>query len=176
MDGTTLCCKLREEAHVDTPVLILTARDTLEDKLKGFEHGADDYLVKPFALKEVEARLLALHKRHAGRVTRRTLAFGEITLDPRTLAIHFAGTSVKLPPKCIWLLEMLMRDPGRVFSRKELETEVWGDVQETSDTLRSHIHVLRGALTRAGGYDPIETVHGLGYRLTLRAQDQSHIT
>jgi DNA-binding response OmpR family regulator len=169
MDGATLCCKLREEAHVDTPVLMLTARDTLEDKLKGFEHGADDYLVKPFALKEVEARLLALHKRHGGRVTRRTLVVGDITLDPRTLAIRFAGASVKLPPRCIRLLEMLMSDPGRVLSRKELETELWGDEQETSDTLRSHMYVLRSALTRAGGYDPIETVHGLGYRLTSRA-------
>ena len=170
MDGATVCCKLREEAHVDTPVLMLTARDTLEDKLKGFEYGADDYLVKPFALKEVEARLLALHKRHAGRVTRRKLVAGDITLDPRTLAIRFAGASVKLAPKCIRLLELLMSDPDRVFSRKDLETEVWGDVQETSDTLRSHMHLLRGALTRAGGYDPIETVHGLGYRLSSRGR------
>ena len=170
MDGTTLCRKLREEAHIDTPVLMLTARDTLEDKLKGFEQGADDYLVKPFALREVEARLLALHKRRTGRVTSRTLAVGELTLDPRTLAICFAGASVKLPPKCIRLLEMLMSEPGRVFSRKDLETEVWGDVQETSDTLRSHMHLLRGALTRAGGYDPIETVHGLGYRLSSRGR------
>ncbi|OGA48532.1 MAG: two-component system response regulator [Betaproteobacteria bacterium RIFCSPLOWO2_12_FULL_62_58] len=171
MDGATLCRKLREEAHVDTPVLMLTARDTLDDKLRGFEHGADDYVVKPFALKEVEARLLALHKRYTGKVTSRALEVGELTLDPRTLAIRFAGASVKLPPKCIRLLEMLMREPGRVFSRKQLESEVWGDVQETSDTLRSHMHILRRALTQAGGYDPIETVHGLGYRLLSRDQD-----
>ena len=69
MDGITLCRKLRQEAHLDTPVLMLTARDMLEDKLKGFESGADDYLVKPFALKEVEARLVAMHKRHSGKVT-----------------------------------------------------------------------------------------------------------
>jgi DNA-binding response OmpR family regulator len=170
MDGITLCRKLRQEAHLDTPVLMLTARDTLEDKLKGFEHGADDYLVKPFALKEVEARLVAMHKRHSGKVTSRTLETGDLTFDPKTLSINFAGSEVKLPPKCIRLLELMMGEPGRVFSRKELESGVWGGAQKTSDTLRSHMYELRRALIRAGGYDPIETVHGLGYRLITRAQ------
>lgn len=165
IDGIALSRKLREEAHIDTPILMLTARDTLEDKLKGFEHGADDYLVKPFALKEVEARLLALHKRHTGRSTSRALEVGALSLDPKTLSIRFAGTEVKLPPKCIRLLELLMAEPGRVFNRRELETRVWGDLQETSDTLRSHMHILRRALFSAGGRDPIETVHGMGYRL-----------
>ena len=165
IDGIALCRKLREEAHLDTPILIVTARDTLDDKLKGFEHGADDYLVKPFALKEVEARLLALHKRHTGKLVSRTLQAGELTLDPKTLSIRFAGAAVKLPPKCIRLLERLMSEPGRVFGRRELETEVWGDTQESSDTLRSHMHILRRALIEAGGRDPIETVHGIGYRL-----------
>jgi DNA-binding response OmpR family regulator len=173
MDGVKLCDKLRSEAHVETPVLMLTARDTLNDKLRGFEHGADDYLVKPFALKEVEARLAALHKRSSGRVTARVLAAGDLTLDPRTLAIRFAGKDVKLPPKGIRLLEILMGEPGRVFSRTELEHAVWGDAQETSDTLRSHMHLLRRALTEAGTYDPIETVHGLGYRLLTHARPQA---
>lgn len=169
MDGITLCRKLRQEAHLDTPVLMLTARDTLEDKLKGFEHGADDYLVKPFALREVEARLVAMHKRHSGKVTSRTLETGNLSFDPKTMSVNFAGAGVKLPPKCIRLLALMMGEPGRVFSRKELESGVWGDAQETSDTLRSHMHELRRALIRAGGYDPIETVHGLGYRLVTRA-------
>ena len=170
MDGITLCRKLRQEAHLDTPVLMLTARDTLEDKLKGFEHGADDYLVKPFALREVEARLVAMHKRHSGKVTSRTLKTGDLTFDPKTMSINFAGAGVKLPPKCIRLLALMMGEPGRVFSRKELESGVWGGAQETSDTLRSHMHELRRALIRAGGYDPIETIHGLGYRLITRAR------
>jgi DNA-binding response OmpR family regulator len=165
MDGMRLCQKLRDEAHIDTPVLMLTARDTLSDKLKGFETGADDYLVKPFALKELEARLTALHKRSSGRVTDKVLAAGDLTLDPRSLIVRFSGADVKLPPKCIRLLEVLIAQPGRVFSRAELEQTVWGDMQETSDTLRSHMHILRRALIEAGGYDPVETVHGLGYRL-----------
>jgi DNA-binding response OmpR family regulator len=165
MDGIRVCRKLRDEAHVETPVLMLTARDTLQDKLKGFEHGADDYLVKPFALKELEARLTALHKRNSGRVTDKVLAAGDLTLDPRSLVVRFAGADVKLPPKCIRLLELMIAHPGRVFSRAELEQGVWGDTQETSDTLRSHMHIMRRALVDAGGYDPVETMHGLGYRL-----------
>jgi DNA-binding response OmpR family regulator len=173
IEGTKLCRKLRDEAHLDTPVLMLTARDTLDDKLRGFECGADDYLVKPFALKEVEARLTALHRRTSGRVTSRLLSAGALTLDPRTLSIRFAGKEVRLPPKCIRLLEVMMADPGRVFSRTELENAVWGDTHETSDTLRSHMHLLRRALDDAGGYDPIETVHGLGYRLLTHARPQA---
>lgn len=165
MDGTRVCQKLREEAHVDTPVLMLTARDTIEDKVQGFDFGADDYLVKPFALRELEARLTALHKRHTGRTTSRTLQAGEVSLDPRTLTVLFTGKEVRLPPKCLRLLEFLMTEPGRVCGRADLEAAVWGDAQETSDTLRSHMHLLRRALIAAGGYDPIETVHGLGYRM-----------
>lgn len=165
MDGLTLARKLREEAHVETPVLMLTARDTLDDKLDGFARGADDYLVKPFSLKEVEARLLALHKRSSGRVTSRMLAAGSLTLDPKTMAVCFSGNDVKLPPKCLRILELLMREPGRVINRDEIERLVWGEPQETSDTLRSHLHTLRRALTAAGGYDPIETLHGIGYRI-----------
>ena len=170
MNGITLCRKLCQESQIDTPILMLTARDTLEDKLIGFEQGADDYMVKPFALKEVEARLLAMHKRYAGKVSNRTLEAGELSFDPKTLSIRFENQNVKLPPKCIRLLALMMSEPGRVFSREELEQEAWEEVQETSDTLRSHMHILRRALMKAGGYDPIETVHGLGYCLTSRAQ------
>jgi len=168
MNGLALCHKLRNELRIDTPILMLTARDTLEDKLTGFEHGADDYLVKPFALKEVEARLSALHKSHSGRVASRTLEVGNLSYDPKTFSIRFENKDVKLPPKCVRLLALMMSEPGRVFSRKELESEAWEDTQETSDTLRSHMHVLRRALSRVGGYDPIETVHGIGYCLTSR--------
>ncbi len=169
MDGGTLCRKLREEARNDTPVLMLTARDTLDDKLEGFARGADDYIVKPFALREIEARLAALHKRRAGRVTSRPLTAGDLFFDPASLAVRFNGQDVRLPPKCMRLLQILMAQPNRVFSRKELEAEVWGEEQETSDTLRSHMHVLRRELAQAGGRDPIENVHGLGYRLVPNA-------
>lgn len=169
MDGLTLCRRLRDEARNDTPVLMLTARDTLEDKLEGFARGTDDYLVKPFALKEMEARLSAMHRRRGGRVAGKPLTAGDLVFDPRSLLVHFRGKVVKLPPKCVRLLEAMMSESDRVFSRKDLETAVWGDGQRSSDTLRSHMHVLRRELTQAGGYDPIENVHGLGYRLVARA-------
>ncbi len=169
MDGLTLARKLREEAQLDTPVLILSARDTLDDKLEGFSRGADDYLVKPFSLKEVEARLISMNRRSIGRISPRLLETGTLSLDPKTMAVRFAGNEVKLPPKCLRILELLIREPGRVISRDEIERLVWGESQETSDTLRSHLHTLRRALTAAGGYDPVETLHGIGYR--LRAKD-----
>jgi DNA-binding response OmpR family regulator len=169
MDGNALCRRLREDAHIDTPVLMITARDTLDDKLKGFEHGADDYLVKPFALKEVEARLVALHRRHTGKSTQRTLTVGALTLDPRALRVNYHGREVKVPPKCLRLLEVIMAQPDKLHTRDELECAAWGERQQTSDTLRTHMHLLRRALARAGGADPVETVHGVGYRLRTAA-------
>jgi len=167
MDGLTLCGKLREEAHRDTPILMLTARDTLDDKLQGFGQGADDYLIKPFSLKEVGARLGALIKRYRGRVTKATLSCAGIRFDLTTLAVERAGRPIKLPPKCLHLLRILMQAPGRVFGRAELETEVWGEQLPDSDTLRAHVYTLRRALTANGEDDLIETVHGLGYRLAV---------
>jgi len=173
MDGLLLCRKLRKELLIDKPILMLTARDTLSDKLSGFDSGADDYLVKPFALKEVEARLEAMHKRYKGKVTHQVVEAGSLCFNPRTMTVTFTGKQIKLPPKCIRLLVTLMNEPGRIYSRKELELEAWEEEQGTSETLRSHMHILRRALIQAGGYDPIETVHGLGYCLTDRAQNQA---
>ncbi|KFX64544.1 response regulator transcription factor [Paraburkholderia fungorum] len=167
MDGLTICRKLREEARRDTPILMLTARDTLDDKLQGFGQGADDYLIKPFSLKEVGARLGALIKRYKGNVTQATVSCADIRFDPATLAVDRGGRPVKLPPKCLHLLRILMQAPNRVFGRAELETEVWGEQLPDSDTLRAHIYTLRRALTANGEDDLIETVHGLGYRLVV---------
>ncbi len=171
LDGFELCRRLRTEARRTTPVLMLTARDTLEDKLAGFEHGADDYLVKPFALREVEARLQALAKRHHGNVAARTLRVRDLLFDPDTLRVTRAGATVKLPPKCIRLLALLMQRPGHVFARAELERAVWGDTLESGDTLRTHMHVLRRALAKPGQPELIETVHGMGYRVVAPEGD-----
>lgn len=171
MDGLTLCRKLREEAHRDTPVLVLTARDALDDKLAGFVHGADDYLVKPFSLREVGARLGALIKRYRGEVATQELRFADVRLDLTSLGVERAGRLIKLQPKCLQLLRIMMQAPGRVFGRAELESDVWGDEQPDSDTLRAHIYTLRKALTQRGEAELIETVHGLGYRLVARDTD-----
>jgi DNA-binding response OmpR family regulator len=166
IDGLTLCRKLRDDAHRDTPVLMLTAKDTLDDKLAGFGHGADDYLVKPFSLKEVGARVDALIKRYRGQVTQRVLQWADLRFDVATLAVERAGRTIRLQPKCLHLLRVLMQAPHRVHGRAELEIEIWGDALPDSDTLRAHIYTLRRALTQPGETELIQTVHGLGYRLT----------
>ena len=165
MDGMALCRKLREESDVDTPILMLSARDTLKEKLAGFQSGADDYLVKPFALEEVAARLAALHKRRSGQISGRLVEAGPLAFNPKDKSLRFAGAEVALTPKCMRLIEMLMREAGRLCSRQELEIELWGEEQDSSDRLRHHMHLLRGALQKSGGWDPIRTVHGIGYRL-----------
>lgn len=169
LDGLALCRKLREEACKDTPVLMVTARDTVKDKLGGFAHGADDYLVKPFSLREVEARLQSLHRRHTGKIVPRPLRVGRLHLDLRTATLSCDDRPVKLPPKCLRLIETMMRDPERVFSRSDLETTVWGGEPITADTLRSQMYLLRRAIALAGGGDPIRNLHGLGYRLVAES-------
>jgi DNA-binding response OmpR family regulator len=167
VDGLTICRKLREEARRDTPVLMLTAKDTLDDKLQGFVQGADDYLIKPFSLKEVGARLAALIKRYKGQVTQPILHCADVRFDLATLSVDRGGRPVKLPPKCLQLLRILMQAPNRVFVRAELEADVWGEQSLDSDTLRTHVYTLRRALTARGEEDVIETVHGLGYRFVV---------
>ncbi|QAU33132.1 response regulator transcription factor [Janthinobacterium sp. 17J80-10] len=165
MDGLTLAQRLRRDAQSAVPILMLTARDTLDDKLAGFDAGADDYLVKPFALKEVEARLLALVRRAQGHTVEKLQRVGELAYDPFSGIATWRGEALKLPPKTLKLLQALLARPGRLFSRDELEQAVWGQLQANSDTLRSHLSQLRRELTLEDGKSMIETVHGRGYRL-----------
>lgn len=125
MDGLSMLRKLRGEAKLATPVLVLTARDALSDKLDGFREGADDYVVKPFSLREVEARLLSLVKRSQGRVVPDTLRVGELSFDREALEVRYCGQAVRLPPKAIRLLEALMSQPGKVMRRADLERAAW---------------------------------------------------
>ncbi|WP_151631899.1 response regulator transcription factor [Noviherbaspirillum aerium] len=165
IDGLTLAQRLRRDARSAVPILMLTARDTLDDKLAGFSAGADDYLVKPFALKEVEARVLALVKRNQGRVVENALRVGELCYDPFSGTATWQGRPMKLPPKIMKLMVTLMQQPGRLYSREELEQAVWGQAQASSDTLRSHLSQLRRELALPEGRNMIETVHGRGYRM-----------
>ena len=164
MDGLDVCRKLRSEAGKDTPVLMLTARDRLEDKLAGFETGADDYLVKPFELQEVEARLNVL----AGRGRRRNsreLKVGDLKYNLDTLDVSRGDEDIYLNPIGLKLLHCLMEASPNVVSRAELEMEVWGEEMPDSDSLRVHIHSLRGAIDKPFGSNLIQTRHGIGYRL-----------
>jgi DNA-binding response OmpR family regulator len=164
MDGLEVCRKLREDARKDTPVLMLTARDRLQDKLAGFETGADDYLVKPFELQEVEARLKVLASRGRRRV-RRELKVGDLVFNLDTLSVSRGGRDIYLNPIGLKLLQCLMEASPNVVSRNDLEMEVWGEEMPDSDSLRVHIHSLRGAIDRPFGTNMIQTRHGIGYRL-----------
>ena len=165
MDGLTLARRLRRDAQLSVPILMLTARDALDDKLAGFDAGADDYLVKPFSLKEVDARIQALVKRAQGRVVDSALRAGDLSYDPFSGVASWQGKPLKLSPKSLKLLVTMLRQPGRLFSREELEQAVWGQPQPSSDTLRSHLVQLRRELALPEGKSMIETVHGRGYRL-----------
>lgn len=162
-DGAGLARQLREAGNV-LPILMLTAKDTLDDKLAGFDAGADDYLAKPFALKEVEARLLALQRRTGGRPSPAALRCGALDFDPAAQAVRLDGVALALPPKAVRLVETVLQQPGRVFSRRELERAVWGHEQDSSDNLRSVLHTVRKALGEQAAVE-IVNVHGLGYKL-----------
>ena len=164
MDGLEVCRKLRQEAAKDTPVLMLTARDRLEDKLAGFETGADDYLVKPFELQEVVARLKVLASR-GRRKTRRELTVGNLVYNLDTLNVTREDQEIHLNPIGLKLLQCLMEASPNVVSRSELEMEVWGEEMPDSDSLRVHIHTLRSAIDKPFDSNMIQTRHGIGYRL-----------
>jgi DNA-binding response OmpR family regulator len=165
LDGLAVCRKLREEARRDTPLLMLTARDTLQDKVSGLDAGADDYLVKPFEVRELEARLRTLLRRHRGATTRECRTVGDLTLDTGTLRVTRAGQVLTLTPIGLKLLTLLMRASPRVVSRQQLEREVWGDLLPDSDTLRSHLYTLRKAIDKPFERPLLHTVAGAGYRL-----------
>ncbi|MCC6504706.1 MAG: response regulator transcription factor, partial [Aquimonas sp.] len=147
MDGLEVCRKLRNDARKTTPILMLTARDALEQKLTGFDAGADDYLVKPFALQEVEARLTVLARRGRGSPAR-ILDVSDLHFNLDTLEVSRAGKSINLNPTALKILQCLMESSPNVVTRQELETVVWGEELPDSDSLRVHIHGLRALLDK----------------------------
>lgn len=166
MDGLTFCRSLREDARKPTPVLMLTARDTLSDKLQGFRAGADDYLVKPFALEELAARIAALVRR-TDLPPEDLLRVADLEVDMGKMKVRRAGRPVELNRACLKILIMLMKAHPNVVTRSELEHALWADMPPGSDALRSHIYALRRAIDRPFEHPLLETVHGVGYRLMV---------
>ena len=165
MDGLELCQRLRRELRQATPVLMLTARDTLQDKIVGFESGADDYLVKPFLLTELDVRLKALVRRARDAHVDTVMRLGDLSFDTTTLTAMRAGRRVELTPTGYKLLAQLMRAAPKVVTRKTLEYDIWGDDPPDSDALRTHIHSLRQALDKPFAAPMLKTLQGVGYRL-----------
>jgi len=166
LDGLSLCRQLRAAGRTRVPVLMLTAKDLLSDKIEGFEAGADDYLVKPFSLAELDARLKALVRRARVTETPRVLSVGDLRFDLDTLEAERGGERVKLNPTTRRILIVLLQNSHRVVSRGELERELWGDQPPQGDFLRAHIHALRTAIDKNFSLKLLHTIHGAGYRLT----------
>lgn len=168
MDGLTILKKVRAEG-ISTPVLMLTAMGSLGDKVDGLESGADDYLAKPFAMKELIARLHALIRRPGNTVsmgTRNQIQLDDLTLDCNQLELSGPVGSCKLSKKETALLETFFRYPHQLFSRERLLTRVWGDDTEIEEgNLNTYIHFVRKKLKKAGSALTIATIRGVGYRL-----------
>ncbi|WXL27711.1 response regulator transcription factor [Ectopseudomonas mendocina] len=164
IDGYQVCQRLRDDGGNDVPILMLTARDALDDRLKGLRAGADDYLVKPFALSELVARVEAILRRSQGQRTRQ-LKVADLFYDLDTLNVTRAGQAIKLNPLGLKLLAVLMQKSPSVVRREVLEEALWGDDYPDSDSLRSHIHQLRQVIDKPFSKPLLHTLHGVGYRL-----------
>ncbi|MBZ2188553.1 MAG: response regulator transcription factor [Alcanivorax sp.] len=162
-DGYSLCQYLRNDLTLDTPVIFLTARDQLDDKLEGFSRGGDDYLIKPFALPELSARIQALVRRERREVAPHILAVADLELDPARQEVRRDGQVLKLSPTAFRILRILMRETPKVVSREQLEQELWGDLVPDSDALRSHLYNLRKAVDKPFDVHLLETMPGVGF-------------
>lgn len=171
VSGIEVCRRLR--ANQDTknlPIIMLTARGEEADRIRGLDTGADDYIIKPFLMKELFARVRAVLRRIRPGLADDTVTSGGITIDRVAHKVQRNGESVHLGPTEFRLLDYLMQHPGRVFSREQLLDAVWGsDVYVEARTVDVHIGRLRKALSKAPGVDPIRTVRAAGYALNVDA-------
>jgi two-component system response regulator QseB len=165
LDGLSIVQELRRRGDT-TLVLMLTARDALDDLVEGLRGGADDYLVKPFRMVELAARIRSLERRSERPYQPPRLAWGPIELDSQQGRVHCAGTPIALTHSELKLLEWFLRHPGRLVSRSRLLDLLWSlEADAGEETIKTHLNNLRRKLRAAGCDDPIETVHGQGYRL-----------
>lgn len=165
LDGIAVCRALRREG-VATPILMLTARDAIGDRVRGLDAGADDYLVKPFALAELLARIRALGRRGDGRLGGETLTVGDLTLDLEQRQATRADRTIVLTTKEFQLLEFLMRHAGHLLTKDQITQHVWGyDAEVSSNVAEIYIHYLRDKIDRGFGDPLIRTVRGAGYML-----------
>lgn len=167
VSGIEICRQLRAREETQAiPVIMLTARAEEEDRLRGFEKGADDYVTKPFSMKELVARINAVLRRANPSASGNVVTFGDISLDRETMRVTRGGEAVELGPTEFRLLETLIKRPGRVYSREQLLDQVWGqDIYVEARTVDVHIGRLRKALNKGGAMDPIRTVRASGYAL-----------
>jgi len=163
IDGVEVCRRIRQEQRRATPILMLTARDTIEDRVEGLEAGADDYLTKP-SIEELEARLRGLMRR-SRKTASEPIRVGDLVLDPHAMSAERGGVPIHLTPIGFQILHLLMREAPRVISREEIQREVWRDEPPDSDSLRSHLYILRKAIDRGHDTPLLQTIPGMGFRI-----------
>ena len=163
VDGLTVCKTLRANGD-KTPILMLTARDSIDDRVTGLGVGADDYLIKPFSLRELNARVQALVRRAYGDSDMK-FKVGDLTFDLSTTQVNRAGKPIKLNPTCLTILKELMLRSPAIVSRSRLEAQVWGGGAPDSDSLRANIYLLRQAIDKAFDKKLIHTHPGLGWSI-----------
>jgi DNA-binding response OmpR family regulator len=167
-DGLTLCRRIREELRSRIPIVVLTAKDEIDTKVSAFDIGADDYVVKPVALREIEARIRALIRRASGReADSEVLEVGDLRLYTGTMRVERDGQPITLPPCPLKILTLLMRRSPNVVHRSAIQREIWGDEPGDSHALIVHMHILRSAVDKPFGRQLVHTVRGFGYRVAL---------
>lgn len=171
MDGLEVCKQLREKANHHVPIIMLTARDSIEDKVSGFTVGADDYLTKPFSLDELEVRCFALSRRHLLQ-TSDILTFDKLVIDRKRQIVKRDEKKLELHTMGYRVLSILVEAYPQVVSRSVLSQKLWGDEPTESDALRSHIYQLRNILDKPFDYPMIKTMHGIGFVLDVKNLDE----
>jgi DNA-binding response OmpR family regulator len=171
MDGLEVCEQLRKQASYHVPIIMLTARDSIDDKISGFTLGADDYLTKPFSLEELEVRCIALSRRHLLQ-TNHILTFDQLIIDRKKQQASRAGKKLELHSMGYRILSILAETYPQVVSRSKLSQKLWGDEPTASDALRSHIYQLRNILDKPFDYPMIKTMHGIGFVLDVKNDDK----
>jgi DNA-binding response OmpR family regulator len=167
MDGLEVCQQIRKHANRHIPILMLTARDSIDDKVSGFTAGADDYLTKPFSLQELEVRCLALSRRHLLQ-TSDILTIGPLTIDRQRKQVSRDNNVLDLHAMGVRILTVLAEAYPQVVSRSTLTQKIWGDEPTESDAMRSHIYQLRNILDKPFDYPILKTVHGVGFTLEVK--------
>ncbi|WP_146490688.1 response regulator transcription factor [Vibrio sp. T20] len=165
MDGISAVKKIRSELNKTVPIIYLSAKDKLEDRLEGFDSGADDYLVKPFSLEELYARITALYNR-TNKMVSAIATFKDIQINTEQKQVSLGSNQLKLPPIQYKILLLLIKKAPNLVTKSDIIEHIWGDSEPNSDALRSHMYGVRNAISKQDSQTQLETVFGKGFKLS----------
>jgi len=172
MGGFDICQKVRKEVRSDVPIIMLTARDQIDDKITGFDSGADDYLVKPFNPDELVARIKSLVRRHRGEFDQSALQVGDLVFDLATMQVKRDKQLLKVSPTGMQILKILMKKSPEVVTKEQLTQQLWGDLVPESDVLRSHLYLLRKIIDKPFEKQLLQTIPGVGLKMADEGENK----